>query len=223
MELLIIEDEAKLGRALEQGLTENRHACSWARNGRGGLELALTGKFDAVVLDLMLPDMGGLDVLRSLRADGVRTPVLILTALGSVEERVAGLKAGADDYLVKPFAFPELLARLEAIARRSAPRPSPVLDVAGLTLDLSSRRVTRDGDEIDLSPTEFSMLELLMRHAGQVVTRRMLSEHIWGDDWGGMTNAIDVHINRLRRKVDRGFDHQVIHTVRGHGYVLRSG
>lgn len=223
MELLIVEDEAKLGRALEQGLAENRHMCTWVRNGRSGLELALTGKFDAVILDLMLPDTGGLEVLRSLRAEGVRTPVLVLTALGSVDERVAGLKSGADDYLVKPFAFPELLARLEALARRSAPRPSPVLEAAGLTLDLSSRRVSRDGEDFDLSPTEFSMLELLMRHSGQVVTRRMLSEHIWGDDWGGMTNAIDVHINRLRRKVDRGFGHQVIHTVRGHGYVLRSG
>jgi two-component system OmpR family response regulator/two-component system copper resistance phosphate regulon response regulator CusR len=221
VELLIVEDEAKLGRALELGLTENRHRCTWVRSGRAGAEEARTQKYDAVVLDLMLPDMPGLDVLRTLRAEGIRTPVLVLTAMGTVEDRVTGLRLGADDYLVKPFAFPELLARLEALCRRSSDRPSPLLQAGPLSLDLSTRRVFRDGVDVGLSPTEFSVMEFLMRHAGNVVTRKMLSEHVWGDDWDGVTNVVDVHINRLRGKVDRDFDHPLIHTVRGHGYVLR--
>ena len=222
MEVLIVEDDAKLGKALEQGLRENRHECTWIRNGRQGLESAREQKFDVLILDLMLPDLPGLDILRTLRKEGVRTPVLILTALGAVDDRVTGLKAGADDYLVKPFAFPELLARLEVLCRRSAPKPSPVLRAGPLTLDLSTRRVHRGDVEIDLSPTEFSLLEFLMRHAGQVVTRKMLSEHIWDENWEGVTNVIDVHINRLRSKLDRKFDFPLIHTVRGHGYVLRA-
>jgi two-component system OmpR family response regulator/two-component system copper resistance phosphate regulon response regulator CusR len=161
-------------------------------------------------------------ILNSLRKAGVQTPVLILTALGSVDDRVKGLHVGADDYLVKPFAFPELLARLHALNRRSSVRPAPTTVVGPLHLDLSTRKVTRGGQEIDLSPTEFSMLEYLMRYAGQVVTRKMLSEHLWGEDWGGMTNVIDVHINHLRRKIDRGHDAPLIHTVRGRGYVLRA-
>ncbi len=222
MEVLIVEDDAKLGKALEQGLRENRHECTWIRNGRQGLESARGQKFDVLILDLMLPDVAGLEILRTLRAEGVRTPVLILTALGSVDDRVTGLKTGADDYLVKPFALAELLARLEVLCRRSGPKPSPVLRTGPLTLDLSSRRVQRGEVEIDLSPTEFSLLEFLMRHAGQVVTRKMLSEHIWDENWEGVTNVIDVHINRLRSKVDRKFDVPLIHTVRGHGYVLRA-
>jgi two-component system, OmpR family, response regulator len=222
MDVLIVEDDAKLGKALEQGLRENRHDCTWIRNGRQGLDLARGQRFDVLILDRMLPDLEGLDILRTLREEGVQTPVLLLTALGSVDDRVMGLKAGADDYLIKPFAFPELLARLEVLCRRSGPKPAPVLQAGSLTLDLSARRVQRDGVEIDLSPTEFSMLEYLMRHAGQVVTRRMLSEHIWGENWDGVTNVIDVHINRLRAKLDRQFDSPLIHTVRGHGYVLRA-
>lgn len=222
MDVLIIEDDAKLGKALEQGLRENRHECTWIRNGQQGLEFALSQKFDVVILDRMLPEMPGLEVLRQLRAKGVRTPVLMLTAMGSVEDRVTGLKAGSDDYLIKPFAFPELLARLDVLCRRSAPKPSPELEVGPLTLDLSTRRVQRGEQEIDLSPTEFSMLEYLMRHSGQVVTRKMLSEHIWGENWDGVTNAIDVHINRLRSKLDRKFESPLIHTIRGHGYVLRT-
>ena len=222
MDVLIVEDDARLGKALEQGLRENRHDCTWIRNGCQGLESARSQKFDVLILDLMLPDLAGLEILRTLRSEGVRTPVLILTALGSVDDRVTGLKTGADDYLVKPFAFAELLARLEVLCRRSAPKPSPVLVAGPLTLDLSTRRVQRAGLEIDLSPTEFSLLEYLMRHAGQVVTRKMLSEHIWDESWEGVTNVIDVHINRLRRKLDRKFDAPLIHTVRGHGYVLRA-
>jgi len=184
--------------------------------------MARSQKFDVVVLDLMLPDTGGLEILRALRAEGVRTPVLILTALGSVEDRVTGLKSGADDYLVKPFAFAELLARLEVLCRRTSPKPSPTLEAGPLRLDLSTRRVHSGLVDIDLSPTEFSMLEYLMRHSGQVVTRKMLSEHLWGDNWEGLTNVVDVHISRLRNKLERGVDIPLIHTVRGQGYVLRA-
>jgi two-component system OmpR family response regulator/two-component system copper resistance phosphate regulon response regulator CusR len=173
------------------------------------------------VLDLLLPGRPGLEVLRALRGAGVRTPVILLTALGSVEERVAGLNAGADDYLVKPFAFAELLARLDAVCRRVVDRPAAVAAAGELSLDLTTRRVQRRDKEIDLTPTEFSILELLMRHAGQVVTRRMLCEHLWEADWEGTTNVIEVHINRLRKKLDRDGAEPTIHTVRGRGYALR--
>jgi two-component system OmpR family response regulator len=152
----------------------------------------------------------------------VQTPVLVLTALGSVEDRVAGLNNGADDYLIKPFAFPELTARLEAISRRAVSRPSSSLAVGPLKLDLATRRVTRAGQEINLTPTEFSLLEYLMRYHGQVVTRKMLCEHLWEADWEGVTNVIEVHINRLRSKLDKEFEQPLIHTVRGRGYVLRA-
>jgi two-component system OmpR family response regulator/two-component system copper resistance phosphate regulon response regulator CusR len=175
-----------------------------------------------MLLDLMLPDRPGLEVLREIRAKGIRTPVLILTALGSVEERVAGLNAGADDYLIKPFSFDELLARLAAVSRRAINLDSQKLSVGPLSLDLSTRRVIRDGAEVDLTPTEFSLLEFLMRNAGQVLTRKMLSEHLWESDWGGITNVIEVHITRLRGKIDRDFNSSLLQTVRGRGYVLRA-
>jgi len=222
MDLLLIEDDAALGKSLRQGLEENGHVCQWVSQGDRGLEMAASQKFDAVVLDLMLPDMGGMEILKHLRAQGVRTPILILTAMGSVEDRVAGLNAGADDYLVKPFAFPELTARLDALCRRAQTRPSSILETAGLKLDLATRRVTRENKEIELTPTEFSILELLMRYCGQVVTRKMLCEHLWEADWEGVTNVIEVHINRLRGKIDRGFGVPLIHTVRGRGYVIRA-
>jgi two-component system OmpR family response regulator/two-component system copper resistance phosphate regulon response regulator CusR len=222
MELLLVEDDKTLGTAIDRGLRESGHEPTWARNGTNGLELAKGHRFDAVILDIMLPDLDGLQVLQTLRREGIQTPVLLLTALGSVGDRVSGLERGADDYLVKPFAFPELLARLSAICRRSAVRPAPSLTVGPLHLDLSTRKVMRAGREIDLSPTEFSMLEFLMRYAGLVVTRKMLSEHLWGEDWGGVTNVIDVHINHLRRKIDRGFDQPLIHTIRGRGYAIRT-
>jgi len=222
MKLLVIEDDLVLGRALQKGLSEAGHDCQWAQEGRTGHDLAAQQRFDAVVLDLMLPDLSGQQVLAQLRSQGVTTPVLILTALGSVEERVSGLKSGADDYLVKPFAFPELLARLEAICRRASPRPVTVLREGPLVLDLTTRHVTREEKELDLTPTEFSLLEYLMRHSGQVVTRKMLCEHLWEADWEGITNVIEVHINRLRAKIDRGFEKPLIHTVRGLGYAFRS-
>jgi two-component system OmpR family response regulator/two-component system copper resistance phosphate regulon response regulator CusR len=221
VKILVIEDDPVLGRAIHQGLEEAGHTCELSQSGRQGLASALAHSSDVIVLDRMLPDLAGMDVLRQLRAEGIRTPVLILTALGSVDERVEGLQHGADDYLVKPFAFPELLARLTAITRRSL-QPSSQLTAGPLSLDLSTRRVTRDGQEISLTPTEFSLLEFLMRHAGQVVTRKMLCEHLWEADWEGVTNLIEVHITRLRAKIDREFDSPLLQTVRGRGYVLRS-
>lgn len=219
--VLVVEDDDVLGRALRRGLEEAGHHCHWVRSGAKGLELALAQKFDVLVLDRMLPDVPGLELLQKVRHQGVQTPVLVLTALGSVEERVSGLQAGADDYLVKPFAFPELLARLNAITRRSLHLHSQVLKVGPLELDLSTRRVTRDGRELDLTPTEFSLLELLMRNSGQVVTRKMVCEHLWESDWEGVTNVIEVHITRLRAKIDRDFGTHLLQTVRGRGYVLR--
>jgi len=222
VELLLVEDDRMLGKALQRGLTDAGHTCTWVRSGQKGLEEASSQRFDAVVLDLLLPDVPGLEVMRKVREAGVRVPVLMLTALGSVDDRVLGLNAGADDYLVKPFAFPELIARLGAICRRTKDRPSTKLSVGPLTLDLALRRVTRGDDEIGLTPTEFSLLEYLMRYAGQVVTRKMLCEHLWESDWEGVTNVVEVHINRLRGKIDRGYDEPLIQTVRGRGYVLRA-
>jgi two-component system OmpR family response regulator len=222
MELLLVEDDHVLGKAIQRGLADAGHACKWVRSGQQGLSEASSQRFDAVVLDLLLPDLAGLDVMKRLRQGGLRTPVLMLTALGSVEDRVGGLNAGADDYLVKPFAFPELIARLEAICRRVQDRPGTTLAAGPLTLDLTVRRVTRGSDEIALTPTEFSLLEYLMRFAGQVVTRKMLCEHLWESDWEGVTNVVEVHINRLRGKIDRGYDEPLIQTVRGRGYVLRA-
>jgi two-component system, OmpR family, response regulator len=222
MELLLVEDDHVLGKAIQRGLTDGGHVCTWVRSGQKGLEQACSQRFDAVILDLLLPDLPGIELLGQLRQAGVRTPVLMLTALGSVDDRVRGLNAGADDYLVKPFAFPELIARLEAVCRRALDRPSTTLTAGPLTLDLTNRRATRGGAEINLTPTEFSLLEFLMRYAGQVVTRKMLCEHLWESDWEGVTNVVEVHINRLRGKIDKGFDDPLIQTVRGRGYVLRT-
>jgi two-component system OmpR family response regulator/two-component system copper resistance phosphate regulon response regulator CusR len=222
MRVLVIEDDQVLGKALQQGLMEAGRSCDWVRSGRGGLEAALAQECDVIVLDLMLPDLSGMELLSQLRRLGVRTPVLILTALGTVEQRVAGLDAGGDDYLVKPFAFPELMARLDAITRRSIRLQSHRLEVGPLSLDLSTRRVSRAETELELTPTEFSLLEFLMRNAGHVLTRKMLCEHLWDADWVGVTNVIEVHINRLRGKIDRGFEQPLLQTVRGRGYVLRA-
>jgi two-component system OmpR family response regulator/two-component system copper resistance phosphate regulon response regulator CusR len=169
-----------------------------------------------------VPGISGMAILERLRGEGIKTPVLVLTALGSVDDRVQGLRKGADDYLVKPFAMPELLARIEALCRRSNIKPSQSLEVGDLVLDLPTRRVTSGGQQIDLTPTEFSILEMLMRHAGQVVTRKMLCESLWQSDWEGTTNVIEVHINRLRSKLQRGGRESLIHTVRGRGYALRT-
>lgn len=222
MNVLIVEDDPTIGKSLSKGLTEAGHLCVWVKNGSNGLEQSLSQRFDAIVLDLLLPEVPGLEVLRQIRASGVRTPVLLLTALGAVDDRVTGLQAGADDYLAKPFAFPELLARLEAVCRRTADRPSPFLTVGDLELDLTRRRVKKGTEDIDLTPTELSILEMLMRHAGQVVTRKMLCEHLWDTDWEGTTNVIEVHINRIRKKLNQEGNPSIIQTVRGRGYALRA-
>ncbi|MBL9093517.1 MAG: response regulator transcription factor [Planctomycetaceae bacterium] len=222
LNLLVVEDDPVIGKSLKQGLTEAGHDCALAKTGDEGLSEAGSQQYDALILDILLPGKSGLQVLEELRQRGIRTPTILLTALGSVEERVAGLKAGADDYLVKPFALPELLARLEAVCRRASSRPAPVLEAGILKLDLTNRRVTAGAKEVDLSPTEFSLLEMLMRHAGQVVTRKMLCEHLWKSDWEGATNVIEVHVNRLRNKLDKLTSEPLIDTVRGRGYAVRA-
>lgn len=222
MELLVVEDDAAIGKAIEKGFAEAGHQCLRVRDGEKGLDLARSQKFDAIILDILLPGVPGLEILRRLRDEGHGTPIILLTALGSVEERVAGLQAGADDYVVKPFAFAELAARLDAVIRRAGTRPSPTLEINNLRLDLTSRRVECDGKSVDLTPTEFSLLELLLRHAGQVVTRKMLCEHLWESDWEGVTNVIEVHITRLRGKLERAGEPDLIRTVRGRGYAIRA-
>lgn len=222
MNLLIVEDDPVIGKALQRGFLEAGYDCIWTKDGNKGLELVRSQQHDAVILDLMLPGKPGLELLKEIRAEGIRTPVVLLTALGSVEERVAGLTAGADDYLVKPFAFAELKARVDAVRRRSGTRPAPTMQLGDLRLDLATRRVVHAGVEVELTPTEFSLLEFLMRHAGQLVTRKMLCEHLWESDWEGATNVIEVHINRLRGKLDRGLSKSLIQTVRGRGYAIRA-
>jgi two-component system, OmpR family, response regulator len=222
MNLLVIEDDPVIGKALHKGFVEAGHQCTWTKTAERGSGLTFSQQYDVIVLDIMLPGVSGLDVLRELRAKGVLTPCVLLTALGSVEERVAGLNAGADDYLVKPFDFAELMARIQAVCRRTAQRPAASMTVGDLTLDLTTRRIRRGEHESDLTPTEASLLELLMRYAGQVVTRKMLCEHLWEFDWEGTTNVIEVHINRLRNKLDKGAKEPLIQTVRGRGYALRA-
>lgn len=222
MDILVVEDDLGIGKAVQQGISEKGHHGNWVQNGQAGLDLARSQRFDVIVLDLLIPGLGGLEVLRQIRLEGIRTPVVVLTALGSVDDRVIGLEAGADDYLVKPFAFVELWARIEAVCRRVGAKPSMNLDVGALSLDLATRRVTFSGVEIDLTPTEFSLLEMLMRNAGDVVTRKMLCENLWESDWEGTTNVIEVHINRLRGKLQKASKEPIIHTVRGRGYALRA-
>jgi two-component system OmpR family response regulator len=224
MRIRLVEDDAEVARFVKKGLQEAGHTVEHAANGRDGLFLAASEQFDILVLDRMLP--GGVDGVRlveTLRGQGNRTPVLFLSALGAVDERVKGLKAGGDDYLVKPFAFAELLARVEALARRpSVDAPATRLRVADLELDLLSRTVTRSAKKIDVQPREFRLLEHLMRHAGQVVTRTMLLEKVWDYYFDPQTNVIDVHVSRLRQKLDKGFDKPLIHTVRNAGYMIRA-
>lgn len=230
MDLLLIEDDVLLGKSLQQGFSEHGIHCRWKQLGREALQSLDQQTCDVVVLDLMLPDMSGLEVLTNIRQRDHSPPVLLLTALGSVEERVRGLNRGADDYLVKPFAFAELMARLQALARRTGsysgpdtPNAAPTLLKAGpLTLDIVTRCAHREGSHIELTTTEYKLLEFLIRNSDQTVTRRMLCEHLWDANWEGVTNVIEVHINRLRAKVDRGYRQPLIQTVRGIGYALRT-
>ena len=222
MKLLVVEDDRETGAYLKRGLSEAGHTVDVAESGREGLFLAAGEAYDVVVLDRMLPQTDGMTVLRTLRASGVRTPVLLLTALGGIDDRVEGLEAGADDYLVKPFAMAELLARLNALARRPPTQEIPaVLQVADLKLDRLTRSVTRGGARVDLQPREFQLLEYLMRNAGRVVTRTMLLESVWDFHFDPRTNIVETHMSRLRAKIDRGRANELIHTVRGAGYCLR--
>jgi two-component system OmpR family response regulator len=221
--ILVIEDDKDVASFIRNGLSQAGCNVDHAANGKDGLFLATTESYDALVIDRMLPGIDGLTVIRTLRASANTTPVLILSALGEVDDRVKGLKAGGDDYLVKPFAFSELLARLEALARRAktgGDAPSTLLKAADLEMDLLRREVRRGGKPIDLQPREFQLLEFLLRHAGQVVTRTMLLEGVWDYHFDPQTNVIDVHISRLRSKIDKGFERPLLHTVRGAGYRL---
>jgi two-component system, OmpR family, response regulator len=223
MRILLIEDDQEAAAYLAKGLKEAGHTVDHAANGTDGLFLATSERYDVMVVDRMLPGLDGLSIIQSIRGQGNATPVLVLSALGKVDDRVKGLKAGGDDYLVKPYAFAELLARIEALGRRSSGgTPETRLKVEDLEMDLLARSVTRAGRDIDLQPREFRLLEYLMRHAGQVVTRTMLLENVWEYHFDPQTNLIDVHISRLRQKVDKDFDQVLIHTVRGAGYSLRA-
>jgi two-component system, OmpR family, response regulator len=224
MRLLVVEDDRDAADYLKKALRESGHVAEVARDGEEGLALALDDEFDVLIVDRMLPKRDGLSVVSELRARGKSTPVLILSALGQVDDRVTGLRAGGDDYLAKPYSFSELLARIEALARRVAPQASDTTyKVGDLELDRLAHSVTRGGQDIPLQPREFRLLEYLMRHAGQVVTRTMLLENVWDYHFDPQTNVIDVHVSRLRSKIDKGFDKPLLHTVRGAGYMIRDG
>jgi two-component system OmpR family response regulator len=221
--ILVVEDDTTTADYIAGGLEQNGFVVDRATDGRDGLFHATDGKYAAIVLDRMLPGMDGLSVLSAIRAAGIDTPVIVLSALGSTDERVKGLKAGSDDYLPKPFAFSELLARIEALQRRapgSSQKVETSLTCADLLMDLLTRRVERSGSRVDLQPREFRLLEVLLRHQGQVVTRTMMLEEVWDYHFDPGTNVIDVHISRLRKKIDEGSDRPLLHTVRGVGYML---
>ena len=224
MRILVVEDDADVAGFVLKGLREAGHTAEHAGNGRDGLAMATAAPFDAIILDRMLPGgIDGLQVLATLRGHDDPTPVLFLSAMAQVDDRVTGLKAGADDYLTKPFAFSELLARVEALARRGRNTgPETRLAVGDLDMDLLSRTVRRQAQKIELQPREFRLLEYLMRHANQVVTRTMLLEGVWDYHFDPQTNVIDVHVSRLRQKIDKPFDAPMIHTVRSAGYMLRA-
>ncbi len=223
MKILIIEDDQEAASFLKKAFDEAGHAADVAVDGEAGFAMADGGSYDVYIIDRMLPRRDGLSIIADLRADGDTTPALILSALGEVDDRVTGLRAGGDDYLTKPYAFSELLARVEVLNRRVGSRDVETSYRAGdLELDRLSHTVRRAGQEILLQPREFRLLEYLMRHAGQVVTRTMLLEHVWDYHFDPQTNVIDVHISRLRGKIEKGFDKPLLHTIRGAGYMLRA-
>ncbi len=220
MQVTIVEDDPIIGRAVSTAVREAGHECTWLTDGAAAIHNDAFLSSDLVVLDLMLPKVGGLEVLRMARSHGVRTPVIVLTARGSMPDKLEGFEAGADDYLVKPFAMDELMARIDAVHRRTSDKPAMHLEVGDLVLNLANQRLMLAGHPIDLTPTEFSILELLMRFHGHVVTRKMLCEHVWAFNWDGPTNVLEVHINRLRGKLDKNRDSSLIRTFRGRGYAL---
>lgn len=223
MHILIIEDDLEMAAYLTKGLKEHGYTVDHAPEGREGLFLAATGDFDLLIIDRMLPNTDGIAIVKLLREQGIGSRILLLSALGQVDDRVTGLKAGADDYLAKPYAFSELLARIEALLRRESPEEEQAhLHVGDLEMDLIARTVKRAGQTIELKPREFRLLEYLMRHTDQVVTRTMLLEGVWDYHFDPQTNVIDAQISRLRQKIDKGFNQPLIHTVRGAGYSLRA-
>ncbi|NOY65556.1 MAG: response regulator transcription factor [Nitrospirae bacterium] len=222
MRILIVEDDEKIASFVAKGLREAGFAIDHVLNAEEGLSLLSSVSYDVAIVDIMLPGMDGLSMIRHMRSRGINTPVIILSAKRSVEDRVRGLQTGGDDYLIKPFSFTELLARIQALLRRTtASRETTVLEFGGIRLDLLRREVFRDGKRIELKPKEFSLLEYLMRNPGRVVTRTMIMEHLWGYDFDPQTNVVDVLVCRLRDRMDRGFDRKLIHTLRGVGYVLK--
>ena len=222
MRIILVEDDSKIAAFILKGLKAAGYAVDHAENGEDGLHLALTEPYDAAIIDVMLPGRSGLSIIETLRRKKVRTPVIILSAKGEIEDRIKGLEIGADDYLTKPFSFSELLARVQALIRRASAVEEPMrLSVGGLTLDILTRRVVRDGRKIDLQPLEFSLLEYLMRNAGRVVSKTMIMEHVWDYNFDPRTNVVEARICRLRDKIDKEFDQKLIHTVRGVGYVLQ--
>jgi two-component system OmpR family response regulator len=222
MRVLVIEDDKDVAAYLVKGLQECDHVVDHTIDGKDGLLLAASESYDIMIIDRMLPSMDGLTIIKTVRATGNQTPILILSALGDVDDRVEGLRGGGDDYLTKPFSFTELLARMDALLRRGSSQAEQVtsLNVAGMEMDLLARTVKRNTQKIDLQPREFRLLEYLMRHAGQVVTRTMLLEQVWDYHFDPQTNVIDVHVSRLRSKIDKGFEKPLLHTVRGAGYIL---
>ncbi len=222
MRILLIEDDQKIAAFIEKGLKAAAFAVDHAADGLAGLHLALTEPYDAAIIDLMLPGLDGLTVIRRMRREKINTPVIILSARDSIDDRVRGLQEGSDDYLTKPFSFSELLARIQALIRRASGATEPTrLRVGDLTLDLVTRQVVRETRTIDLQPREFALLEYLMRNAGRVVSKTMIMEHVWDYHFDPMTNVVEARISRLRNKVDRPFSRHLIHTVRGVGYVLK--
>ncbi len=223
MRILLVEDDEKIASFIDKGLKAAGYAVDQAKDGETGLRMALTEPYDAAIVDIMLPKLDGLSLIERMRNDKIRTPVITLSAKGSVEDRVKGLQAGSDDYLAKPFAFSELLARVQALIRRANGLSEPArLSVSDLSMNLLTREVTRGGRNIDLQPLEFSLLEYLMRNAGRVVSKSMIMEHVWNYSFDPQTNVVEARISRLRDKIDRGYDRNLIHTVRGVGYVLKA-
>ena len=222
MRILLVEDDAKIASFVEKGLRAAGYAVDHAADGETGLHLALTEPYDAAVLDIMLPKLDGLSLIDQMRKEKINTPVIILSAKGSVDDRVKGLQTGSDDYMTKPFAFSELLARVQALIRRAGGLSEPTqLTVGKLSLNLLTREVIREGRKIELQPIEFSLLEYLMRNAGRVVSKTMIMEHVWDYNFDPQTNVVEARISRLRDKIDRDFSLKLIHTLRGAGYVLR--
>lgn len=220
VKILLIEDDVQVAQFIRDGLQKQGYAVTHAADGLEGRKLALEKNFDMLVVDRMLPGLDGLSIVEAVRASGNHVPALFLSALGDVDDRIKGLKSGGDDYLVKPFAIEELMARIEVLLRRKEPSQTTRLRVADLELDLLSQKVTRDGKSINLQPREFRLLEYLMKHAGQIVTRTMLLENVWEYHFDPQTNVIDVHVSRLRQKIDKDFDKPLLSTVRGAGYML---